>query len=383
MSMTIDADTHFWPLDGLDDEEAERRFGSRWPRFMTDALGREWVEFPERTRNFTPHMWALPSGMAPRKNHPATHDPGLRVAWLDEAGFDMQVLVPNPTPLSYSLDPDLAVALARSYNNALSRTLQRFPGRFIGLAWVPLQDPVAAINELERAIEQLGLHAPVVYSHVNWRNLDDRQLWPFYARVEQLGVPLTIHANRFEGLMGLERLRHMHLDNPLGFLYEATLAVTSLIMEGVLDMFPRLRVGLLETGGGWLHYLMDRLQEIYEGEAYGGISADPGVPVKELIRKPPEQYIDQFWLCLNVGAEARTIPGLVERFGAERFMINSDFPHGVGGGGQGTIPRVRELQGLTSDQKEQLLGLSACKLFAIDPSTREQQLGAAAVGVGG
>ena len=381
MSITIDADTHFWPLDALDDEEAQRRFGSRWPHFMTDALGREWVEFPERTRNFTPQMWAMPSGMTPRMNHPGTHDPIVRAAWLDEAGFDMQVLVPNPTPLSYSLEPDIAITLARSYNNALSRTLRRCPGRFIGLAWVPMQDPVAAIDELDRAIEELGLHAPVIYTHVNWHNLDERQFWPFYARVERLGVPLTIHANRFEGLMGLERLRHMHLDNPLGFLYEATLAVTSLIMECVLDVFPRLRVGLLETGGGWLHYLMDRLQEIYEGEVYGGISPDPAVPVKELILKPPEEYIDQFWFCLNVGAEVRTIPGLVERFGADRFMINSDFPHGVGGGGQGTTQRVRELQGLTAEQKEQLLGLSACQLFAIDPVTRRQAHGSVVAAV--
>jgi len=381
MSITIDADTHYWPRDAVDDEEAQRQFGSRWPRFMTDAVGRDWIEFPERAERFTPQQQAMPSGMAPRKNHPGSHDPAVRATWLDGAGFDMQVLVPNPTPLSYGLEPAIAIALARSYNNAISRTLQAFPGRFIGLAWVPLQDPVAAIDELDRAIEELGLHAPVIYTHVNWHNLDERRFWPFYGRVEQLGVPLTIHPNRFEGLMGLERLRHMHLDNPLGFLYEATLAVTSLIMEGVLDVFPRLRVGLLETGGGWLHYLMDRLQEIYEGEVYGGISTDPAIPVKELIRKPPEGYLDQFWFCLNVGAELRTIPGLVERFGADRFMINSDFPHGVGGGGQGTIQRVRELQGLTAEQKEQLLGRSACQLFDIDPVSRRQARGAQSVAV--
>ena len=98
MGITIDADTHFWPKDAFENEEAGRRFGSRWPRFMVDALGRDWVEFPERTRTFTPQQWALPNGMTPATHHPGYYDPVARAAWLDEAGFDMQVLVPNPTP---------------------------------------------------------------------------------------------------------------------------------------------------------------------------------------------------------------------------------------------------------------------------------------------
>jgi len=377
MGITIDADTHFWPRDAFEDDEGPRRFGSRWPRFMMDALGRDWVQFSERTSTFTPQQWAMPNGLTPAKHHAGYYDAVARAEWLDEAGFDMQVLVPNPTPLSYSLESEIGVAVCRAYNDAVARALRRCPGRFIGLASIPMQDPVAAIEELDRSIGELGLHAPVIYTHVNGHNLDEHQFWPVYKRIEELGVPLTIHGNRFEGLMGLERLRHMHLDNPLGFLYEATLAVTSLIMEGVMDTYPRLRVGLLETAAGWLPYLMDRLQEVYEGEIYGGISPFAPKAVKDLILKPPEAYMDRFWLCFNVEAERRTIPSVVERFGADRFMINSDFPHNIGGGGKGAIQRTLDLERLESSEKEQLLGLSACALFGIDPVTREQVRGSA------
>ena len=298
----------------------------------------------------------------------------VREAWLDEAGIDMQVLVPSPGPFAYAIEPELGLALARSYNDSIARLLERHPGRFIGLAVFPMQDVTAAIEELDRAVGELGIHAPLIISNVNGRNLSDYEFWPFYKRVEELGVPLIIHANRFEthGPAGLERLEHMHLDNALGFLFEGTLAITSLIMYGVLDMFPRLKIGVLETGAGYLSYLMDRLQEVYEGEIFGGITPAYDKEVRDLIRKPPEEYMDQFWVCFNVGTERRNVAPQVARFGADRFMVNSDYPHGLGGTGQGMADVVRGLDDLTASEKDQLLGLAAGKLFGIDPITRKQ-----------
>lgn len=374
MGMMIDSDSHFLPRDAFDDEDASRRFGSRWPRFVFDALGRDFVVFNERSRNFSPHQKSLPNEFSPRKHHPGFYDAAKRKDWLDETGFDMQVLVPSPSPFAYDLEPELGLAVCRSYNNAIAGVLQRHPGRFIGLAVLPMQDPVAAVEELDRAMGELGIHAPLVISNVNQRNLDHAEFWPVYERIERIGAPLIVHGNRFErgGVVGMERVPHMHLDNGLGFLYEGTLAITSLIMGGVLDMYPRLRVGVLETGAGYLTYLMDRLQEVYEGEIYGGISPEFAKPVKDLVRKEPEQYMNQIWVCFNLTAERKSIPHVVERFGADRFMINSDFPHGLGGGGEGTLQLVRGLTGLTETQKEQLLGSSACALFGIDPATRQQ-----------
>jgi predicted TIM-barrel fold metal-dependent hydrolase len=63
---------------------------------------------------------------------------------------------------------------------------------------------------------------------------------------------------------------------------------------------------------------------------------------------------------------------VVERFGADRFMVNSDFPHGLGGAGEGMVDVVKGLEKLSASEKEQLLGLSACALFGIDPATRKQ-----------
>jgi uncharacterized protein len=164
----------------------------------------------------------------------------------------------------------------------------------------------------------------------------------------------------------------MHLDNALGFMYEGTLAITSLILGGVLDLCPRLKVGVLETGAGYLPYLMDRLGEVYECETLGGVSPYSHWPVKQIVKKSPEEYMNQFWICFNVAAERKSIRSVAERFGADRFMANSDFPHGTGGGGEGMAGILRGIVGLTEGDKEKILGLSACELFGIDPRSRKQ-----------
>jgi len=374
MALIIDTDSHFLPRDAFEDEECRRRFRGRWPRFVFDAVGHDRVVFPERLRSLSPHQRSLPCALSPGKHQPAYYDSQARVEWLDKAGIDMQVLVPSPSPFGYNLELEIGLAVCQSYNNAISRVLKRHPGRFIGLAVVPMQDPVAAVDELDRAILELGIHAPLIITNVNGRNLDDEEFWPFYQRVEELGVALIVHGNRFEGkgVLGMERLAHMHLDNSLGFLYEGTLAITSLIMGGVLDMYPRLRVGVLETGAGYLTYLMDRLQEVYVGEVYGGISPRSGKPVKDLIKKPPEEYASNFWICFNIAVERRSVAHVVERFGGDRFLVNTDFPHGLGGASERMSDIVGRLDRLTSEQKDQLLGQNACALFGIEPATRKQ-----------
>lgn len=373
--IVIDSDSHFMPQDAFEDPESQRRFRSRWPRFMMDALGRDWIEFPERFEKLSPHQRSLPCALIPGKHHPGYYDSAAREAWMDEAGIDTQVLVPSPSPFGYDLEPDIGVAVCRSYNNAIGRVLQRHPGRFIGLAVLPMQDPVAAIEELDRSVRELGIHAPLIISNVNGRNLNEHEFWPVYQRIEELGVPLIVHGNRFGPLVGLERLQHMHLDNALGFLFEGSLAITSLIMYGVLDMYPRLRVGILETGAGYLTYLLDRLEEVYQGESFSGISPNHAKRVRDLVGKPPREYVDQIWVCFNIAAERRNVPHVVQMFGADRFMVNSDFPHGLGGAGETMAALVLGIEELTEREKDQLLGLAACRLFGIDPVTMQQATG--------
>jgi predicted TIM-barrel fold metal-dependent hydrolase len=144
------------------------------------------------------------------------------------------------------------------------------------------------------------------------------------------------------------------MENALGFMYEGSFAIASLITGGVLDVFPRLRIGFLETGAGYLPTLMDRLNEVYEHEG-----------VDRLIQKRPHEYLDQFWLAVNVSSERATLPYLVERYGAERFLFGSDMPHGLGGTGESGVDDLMAQADLNEAQCERILGLNAAELFGL------------------
>jgi aminocarboxymuconate-semialdehyde decarboxylase len=355
MAIKIDCDSHFMPKDAFDD--VDPRFEDRWPRVRFNAVGRGFITYPDREARLSHHQrYVLPNlfQRVGRRVEPGLWEPELRIEFLDRLGIDMQVLVPGNESFHYDVEADLATSVCRSFNNAISRVLQRYPGRFIGLAHLPMQSPTRAVEELDRAITELGLHAPILLTNVDGLNLDEPQFWPVYTRIEELGVPLILHPSRSGKLLGLERLTSFHLDNALGFLYEGTLAITSLICGGVLDLYPRLKVGLLETGCGYLPYLMDRLNEVYDHEG-----------LDKLIRKRPHEYLNQFRLSANVVAERETLVYVVERYGAGRLMMAVDFPHGLGGAGESLVEAVLSNSGLTDDQKDRILGFNAAELFRI------------------
>jgi aminocarboxymuconate-semialdehyde decarboxylase len=348
----IDCDSHFMPKDVFDD--VDPRFGDRAPRLWWDAVGRSRITYPDREANLAPiqrlvwiNQWTW------RFPEEGFMDVEPRLAFMDRLGIETQLLVPAEQFL-YDVEPELATSVCQSYNNAISRVLRRHPGRFLGMACVPMQSPVRAVDEIERAIGELGLSCVLVFGNVNGENLDEPKFWPVYERIERLNVPLIIHPSRSGKLMGIERLTKFHLENSLGFLYEATLDITSFIVGGVLDRFPRLRIGLLETGAGYLPTLMDRLEEVYDEEG-----------VDKLILKRPTEYLSQFWLTVNVKRESDTLAYMVKRFGSRPFLIGSDFPHWLGGSGLETIDALMANPGLTAEDKERILGLNAVELFAL------------------
>ena len=101
--------------------------------------------------------------------------------------------------------PPWALTVSRSHNRAISRILKAYPNKFIAIAAAPLQDIPAAIVEAEFAVRELGLHWMIIYQSINGKDLDGEFLWPFYAAVEKLGVPLSVHGVDSGPLLGVER----------------------------------------------------------------------------------------------------------------------------------------------------------------------------------
>ncbi len=357
MTIRIDCDSHFAPRDRFDD--VDPRFGSRRPRLWIDAAGREKMTYPEREANLTEHQRWVFRSFQWGESERGMWDPEARIEFMDRVGVDRQVLVPDDDPYQYDVEPELATSVAQAYNNAVSRVMKKYPGRFLGLATLPMQDPERAVRELDRAVGELGLPAPVVITNINGKSVDEPEFWPLYARIEELGVPLIMHASRNSWMLGMERLRKYRLHNTLGCLFEGTHAITSLILGGVFDMFPRLRVAFLETWCGYLPHLMDRLQAEYE---HG---------LDKVIKKRPSEYLDQIWICANVALEQEELAHVIERYGANRIVMETDFPHGMGDDsigvtGEGVLSEmVAKIPGLTEEQRERIVGLNAAELYGI------------------
>jgi aminocarboxymuconate-semialdehyde decarboxylase len=202
-----------------------------------------------------------------------------RLAAMDRVGIDCQMLSPNPLTFFGGIESEPAVAFARATNDAMAELVAEHPERLIGSAQLPMQDPAAAIAELDRAVGELGLAAGYIgtdYGHT----LDDARLDAFYTRIVELDVPLFVHGvtNNGAGPVSDRRLRRFGLDLIVGYTYEETVAAASLILGGVLDRHPELDV-CLSHGGGAIAFLAQRFDSMAQ---FAGRESDFAASLRRL-----------------------------------------------------------------------------------------------------
>ena len=220
-------------------------------------------------------------------------------------------------------DAELSQAYCKAYNRWICEWCSDSGGRLVPAAHLSLADPQAAAKELERAVGEGargGFVAP--FSHAA-KPLGHPDNDPVFAAAQDLGVPFAIHPT-FEPQwtkgtrMGAwEYVRELRLTASVQASDGVRHQFSTLFDYGVFDKFPNLKILVLESGGGWIGYMLDRMDAVYGHTAIG-----QRVPLKN----PPSHYFqERCWISCD--PDERTIPALAERFGASRFMWASDFPH--------------------------------------------------------
>lgn len=241
------------------------------------------------------------------------------VDFLDALGISRSVLYPtHGLGTCLIRDPDWAIALTRAYNDWLAdRYLQQNP-RLLGMALLPLQDPGEAASELRRAVTELGMLGGVLPAVGLDRGLGHRDFDPVYREAEALDRPLALHGGPAQGL-GLEGLGYFAQVHTLSHPFSQMLQMTSILMSGVLDRFPRLRLGFLEAGVGWAPFLMDRMDRSYRArrldEYIGGA------------KREPSSYVRGGNVYFGIDASERGLRHCIEVIGAEQLLFASDLPH--------------------------------------------------------
>ena len=269
-----------------------------------------------------------------------------RLKDMDDCGVEVQALSAWLGLLSRDL------ATAQQFNDSLARTVAQNPDRFIGLAIAPLSEPDRAPAEMERAVKEqavkeLGLRGVGIGSNVNGTNLDATELGPFYAKVEELDIPIFIHP---ANVLGADRLDSYYLTNFIGNVTDTAVAAGSIIFGGVFKEFPKLKI-YLAHGGGSCPYIRGRWD-------HGWRAHDTG----SKIERPPSEYMKLFYFDALTHS-AQTLQFLVDSFGYDRVMLGSDYPFDMGD--MEAVGHITEVPFLTDAQKEAVLGETAAALFKL------------------
>jgi 2,3-dihydroxybenzoate decarboxylase len=240
----------------------------------------------------------------------------FRLPLMDESGITMQVLSSGSPGVQGLADPGKAAAMARKINDAGADIIQKYPGRFVGLACLPLQDPKAAADELERTVTQLRFRGAMIQGHTNGEYLDEQKFWILWERAEALGVPIYLHIMEPSHEARKVYEGHPELMGPIwSWGVEAATHALRIIGAGVFDAFPKATLILGHLGES-LPYLLGRLDEGY-------VMAYRSRKLKRLF----SQYIKENILITTSGKyQPEALVCAISAMGVDRILFAADYP---------------------------------------------------------
>ena len=177
----------------------------------------------------------------------------LRLKEMDDASIDIQVLS-HGAPATQRIPADIAVPLSIEANDRLYQTVQAKPDRFHGFAVLPTDDPKAAADELERAVDKLGFKGAMIHGPSNGEFLDNKKFWPIYERAEALDVPIYIHPSvPMESVIQAYYQDYLEdyptlATNAWGFTVETATQGIRMVLSGVFEKHPGLKIVLGHLG---------------------------------------------------------------------------------------------------------------------------------------
>lgn len=295
--------------------------------------------------------WRMTSGNAVTMLDPELLDLQWHLAEMRRQGVERRALAVPPFLLQYALPSGEGARWARAINDGIAEAIAPYPEQIVGLATVPLQEPAAAVAELERSVVELGFRGVEIATNIAGVELDDPALEPFWEAAQRLGTPILVHPH---DVAGAGRMGDYYLRNLVGNPVETAVAGARLLFGGVLERYPDLVV-ILSHGGGVLPHLVGRLRHGYEARPEARIRAS--APIEHLRRL----YYD------TIVFDPGILRHLVETVGASQVVLGTDSPFDMGE--QDPVGFVRGA-GLAESDVERILGNGDTLLARVDATTR-------------
>jgi aminocarboxymuconate-semialdehyde decarboxylase len=328
----VDAHTHFVPLEFVD--------------FLRSGGGPEGLEVVEREGRDP--LFSHANGL----QYPVFalfHDPAEKLAQMDRDGIDVSLCSIVPSLFLYEIDPADTLRAHRVINDAGVAYAERSGGRIAVLATVPLNDPALAAQELRRACGELGLAGVEIGPSVGDMMLDAPELDPLWTAATELDVTVMLHPYLNMVAKPGPDLAGYHLANVVGNPHETFVAASRLIVGGVLDRHPGLRIQLAHAGGAF-PYQLGRLAHAYDARD----------DTKSVAARAPADYLDNF-LFDTITFDARALRFLLDLAGSEAVVFGTDLPFDMADtSALQTVPDIAD-----AEVAAKVLGDNALRAYAV------------------
>lgn len=242
-----------------------------------------------------------------------------RLEDMDDAGVTTQVLSIS-APGCEQFEASTGMRLAKEVNDEISEVVERSDGRFVGLASLAPQNPEEAADELERAVKDLGLRGWKTHSNIRGTYLDDRRYWVILEKAEKLRIPIFLHPT-VPRIKVLNQKYGYFLSGPaFGFAFETALCAMRLILSGVFDKYPNLKI-VLGHLGETMPFMLKRMDFPFIQPW-----VLPNVKIK-LSKKPSEYFKNNFLICTSGEFQDHVLKCAIQIMGENKVLFASDYPY--------------------------------------------------------
>ena len=273
------------------------------------------ISWMEKRKSQSPYVYRKDGGTFivvndwVRRLMPKHTDVAAKLADMDAAGIAMSALsINDPGPELFGTD---GLTVAKMCHDFLADAAKKNPGRFFGLMTLPLQNMNEALKEADRCASQLGMKGILLYSNIAGEFPDEPKFRPLFEYAQSKDLPVLLHPAY---PMTYQQTKGYEMAAGLGLMFDTTIALARLILSGLLDEFPRLKLVCPHVGGA-LPYLVGRLDHQTMVLKRGA----------DKIRKPPSEYLKQVWFD-TVSPIALAIRYGIDFAGPEKMLFSSDHP---------------------------------------------------------
>ena len=284
--------------------------------------------------------------------NPELYDVEKHLKIMDASGIDIAVLSMAIT----TEDTATAIEECKVWDDRVAELNKKYSNRFVGLAPIPPLGGKKAFAELDRAIGSLGLKGVVIRSQVNGHSVDSKELYPFYERVSRLNIPIFIHPSGVQS--GFDILDASYdLGRSIGRELDLQVAITRIILSGVLEDFPNLKLVISHIGGG-ISAIKERIDHFCGERRMTGTR----------MRMPFQRYFDKLYFDLaGFSGGMNAVKCALTTISPSRLVFGTDYPQTFIDNAAGIRAYINNLKKLDLDKKskELMLGGNAKRLLGL------------------